>query len=61
MRRSGLDRRSGIDRRTAYDLNYFEGKSINKRKTERRQFSEKRGGWVRITKWSSLEMGEKGS
>jgi hypothetical protein len=50
-----LDRRSGEDRRQAYDLDYFPGGGIERRSGKERRWSdERRDGWVRVSKWSSV-------
>jgi len=54
-RRSGVDRRTGKDRRRAHNLGrflYTGGK--NRRNRERRSRVERRAGWVRMSKWSSV-------
>jgi hypothetical protein len=50
-----LDRRSGDNRREAYDSDYFESWGIERRKgKDRRQQGERRDGYVRVSKWSSV-------
>ena len=50
-----LDRRSGDDKREVYDSIYFESGGIERRKGEdRRQQGERRDGYVRVSKWSSV-------
>jgi hypothetical protein len=50
-----LDRRSGDDRRQFYDTDYFQSGGIDRRsEKDRRQQSERRQGYVRVTKWSSV-------
>jgi hypothetical protein len=50
-----VDRRSGEDRRKVYDAAYWERGGIERRSvTERRQQKERRSGYVRVTKWSSI-------
>jgi hypothetical protein len=50
-----FDRRSGKDRREAYTEGYFFQGAIERRSgKEQRQQSERREGWIRITKWSSI-------
>jgi len=50
-----LDRRSGEDRRQAYDLDYFPRGGTERRSgKERRLREERRDGWVRVSKWSSV-------
>lgn len=54
-KRSGFDRRSGYDRRSSYNIKYLlPGMPDRRKNTERRQQEEKRDGWVRINKWSSI-------
>jgi len=59
-KRSKLDRRSGEERRKAYDLDYFLLKNgIERRsKLERRKSNERRSGWMRISKWYSIFIGD---
>jgi hypothetical protein len=55
--RSSLDRRSGIDRRRAYRLGLFMKYADEKRSgDERRSRDERRKGWVRVDRWSSVEL-----
>jgi hypothetical protein len=55
--RSGIDRRSGKDRRDAYDLDYFlKGGKERRRWVERRWRKELRKGWIRISRWSSVDL-----
>ena len=55
--RSFFDRRSGSDRRKAYRLGFFLKGGIEKRSgVERRSRDEKRKGWVRVDKWSSVQL-----
>jgi hypothetical protein len=52
-----LDRRSGMDRRKAYRLGFFsKGRSEKREGTERRRRDERREGWVRLDKWSSVQL-----
>ena len=54
-RRSGVDRRTGKDRRRPYNFGRLFYKKIeNRRLKERRSHAERRGGWVRMGKWSSV-------
>ncbi len=56
-KRSGVDRRRGEARRRAYDLDYFlNGGSERRRYVDRRWRKEMRSGWVRVTKWSSIDV-----
>ena len=53
-RRSMKDRRSGKDRRKLSVLkNLFHNAHARQEPLERRQISERRSGWVRLSKWSS--------
>jgi|GEM_PF-5342523 len=55
VRRCGFDRRLGIDRRSKYRILYLLLGKPNRRKgNERRQQGEKRDGWVRSGKWTSV-------
>ena len=50
-----LDRRSGDDKREVYDSSYFGSGGIERRKgKDRRQQGERRDGYVRVSKWSSV-------
>jgi hypothetical protein len=50
-----LDRRSGEDRREIYNADYFENGGVERRSgKDRRQESERRKGYVRVSKWSSV-------
>jgi len=54
-RRTGFDRRLGIDRRSKISIKYFLGGKSNRRKSqERRHQVEKRAGWVKSGKWTSV-------
>jgi hypothetical protein len=56
-KRSGLDRRLGNDRRHSYNLDYFlKGGDERRRYVDRRWRKEMRSGWVRVTKWSSIDV-----
>ncbi|UCF91468.1 MAG: hypothetical protein JSW39_24880 [Desulfobacterales bacterium] len=58
-KRSGFDRRLGEDRRRAYNLDYFlEGGQERRRKERRQQLYERRAGWVKVSKWSSVFSGD---
>lgn len=52
------ERRSGKDRRRIFSLHRFFYKGPERRNTiyDRRSHEERRDGWVRISKWSSVEM-----
>ena len=50
-----IDRRSEKDRRTVYNLDYFVNGGMERRVSkERRGHEERRTGWVRVSKWSSV-------
>ena len=50
-----LDRRSGEDRRQVYDSDYFLNGGVDRRKGKyRRQKGERRDGYIRVSKWSSV-------
>lgn len=54
-RRSMQDRRSGKDRRRFSAVKQlFRGAPRQRAPVERRQRAERRSGWVRLTKWSSV-------
>ncbi len=51
------ERRSGNDRRSIFNLRRFFHKGPERRVMQhRRSKSERRDGWVRIGKWSSVKM-----
>jgi hypothetical protein len=55
--RSSFDRRSGTDRRRAYRLGFFLKGGVEKRSgKERRSRDERRKGWVRVDRWSSVQL-----
>ena len=55
FRRTGFDRRSGFDRRTSRRLRYLLGGKKDRRKNiELRRHPERRQGYVRISRWSSI-------
>jgi len=57
--RCGFDRRCGDERRHSISLDYFDAGGIERRSnTDRRQGDEKRSGWLRYTRWSSVYVGE---
>ena len=59
IKRAPIDRRSGEDRRVVYNLDYFLNGGIERRKEkERRTKVERRSGWVRVSKWSSVNIRE---
>ena len=50
-----VDRRSGEDRREIYQADYFENSGIERRsRKDRRQQGERRKGFIRVSKWSSV-------
>jgi hypothetical protein len=56
-RRSGKDRRSGNDRRTKTLRNGFKHSSDLRSGFERRKWEEDRNGWVRVSMYSSADIG----
>jgi hypothetical protein len=59
IKRASIDRRSGEDRRIVYDLDYFRNGGLERRKgKDRRTQGERRFGWVRVSKWSSVNIRE---
>ena len=57
LTRSHSDRRSGRERRKSLSLHHFRYKGSERRAAkERRSQLERRNGWVRISKWSSVKM-----
>lgn len=55
-----MDRRSGEDRRAVYSLEYFADNNVDRRNSiERRSKHERRGGYIRVSEWSSACPGEK--
>ena len=55
LEREGRDRRSGKDRRRYIRLHSFFYKGPNNRVgQDRRLQEERRSGWIRIDKWSSV-------
>ena len=55
IKRDFSDRRSGKDRRRRLKLDHFLYKGPEKRSLdERRALAERREGWVKISKWSSV-------
>jgi hypothetical protein len=52
-----LDRRSGADRRKMYRLRFLIKGGVERRSgEERRARNERRQGWVRVGKWSSVRL-----
>jgi hypothetical protein len=57
MKRAVADRRSGKDRRKRLKRGrLFNRKPENRTSLERRLHGERRTGWVRISKWSSVNL-----
>ena len=57
IEREAIDRRSAADRRIAYDLDYFQNGGIERRKVkDRRSQAERRDGWIRISRWTSVNI-----
>jgi hypothetical protein len=55
MRHFIVDRRFGGERRRMYNLDYFLKGGVERRSwKERRKKDERREGWMRISKWSSV-------
>ena len=55
--RASPERRSGKDRRRIFSLHRFFYKGPDRRDhQDRRSQEERRDGWVRISKWSSVNM-----
>lgn len=61
IKRSFIDRRSPSNRRETYSLDYFLSGGLERRKMwneRRQQKEERRQGWVRVSEWSSVYVGE---
>jgi hypothetical protein len=59
IKRASIDRRSGEDCRVVYNLDYFRNGGLERRKgKDRRTKGERRFGWVRVSKWSSVNIRE---
>jgi hypothetical protein len=58
LKRNSSDSRSGKDRRRIISLHRFLFKGPERRKTinDRRSSEERRQGWVRVDKWSSVHL-----
>jgi hypothetical protein len=57
--RSKIERRSGKDRRKKIGLNRLLYKGPERREiNDRRSQSERRNGWVRFSKWSSVNLAD---
>jgi hypothetical protein len=56
--RESSERRSGQDKRRIFSLHRFFYKGPERRNTlyDRRSQEERRDGWVRISKWSSINL-----
>jgi hypothetical protein len=55
IERSGVDRRSGADKRCGAGRLYFLHGGRERRRTEdRRQASERRDGWLQVSRWCSV-------
>ena len=55
IERASIDRRSGIDRRKIFSFSRFFYRDEDRRGLkERRLQAERRDGWVRVRKWSSV-------
>ncbi|MDD9304361.1 MAG: hypothetical protein HUK40_19245 [Desulfobacter sp.] len=54
-RRATVDRRVE-DRRKGFDLEAISRLGTERRVKERRTQAEKRDGWVRVSKWSSIKL-----
>lgn len=54
------ERRTGKDRRRIFSLHRFFYKGPERRKAllDRRMLEERRDGWVRISKWSSMNLSD---
>jgi hypothetical protein len=59
IKRDFFDRRSGKDRRRKIKLDHFLYKDSERRSVaERRSRAERREGWVKVSKWSSVCLGD---
>lgn len=57
LKRDFFDRRSGKDRRRNFSLHRFFYRGTEKRIMQKRRLQEERRyGWVRIDKWSSVHL-----
>jgi hypothetical protein len=58
IKRAFTDRRSGKDRRRAFSIRRFRYSGPERRKfqQDRRHSIERREGWVRIDRWSSVKL-----
>ncbi len=59
VNRSGVDRRSERDQRQIYSIDYFMQGSTERRCHDERRKNQRecRTGWVRVSKWVSVEAG----
>lgn len=59
INRSTVDRRSGKDRRRIFNHgHFFFGRAARTNLLEQRSQAERRVGWVRINKWSSVYLSD---
>ncbi len=58
FRRSGFDRRADVDRRQSVNLDVLDSLPRDRRRAERRRRPELRAGWLRVTRWSSVFVGQ---
>ena len=57
LKRSFTDRRSGKDRRRILSLHRLRYKGSERRALNKRRLEiERRDGWVRVSRWSSVKM-----
>jgi hypothetical protein len=55
MARSDKDRRSIEERRKVHDLDYFSAGGVERRRwKEQRKEPERRTGWIRVDRWTSV-------
>ena len=56
---SNIERRSGKDRRRIFNHGHFRfGRAARKNLLEQRSQAERRAGWVRVNKWSSVYLSD---
>ena len=59
INRSIVDRRSGKDRRRIFNYgHFFFGREARKNLLKQRSQAERRVGWVRINRWSSVYLSD---
>lgn len=59
INRSIVERRSGKDRRKIFKASsFFFGRAAKKNLLEQRSQAERRSGWVRVNKWSSVYLSD---